>query len=84
MRQKPILRLLTKHGPEVIKLFSYSIQLRLKSYLQINRKLLINIVVSLLSLADVKFSMLINMKMLTLISWHFRIYQQRKFGVQLS
>ena len=49
-------------GPDVIKLFPHSTQLSMKFYLLINNKLLINTVVFLLSLAGVKFSKHMNMK----------------------
>ena len=54
-------------GPEVIKLFSRSTQLSLKCVLLINRKLLTIASSFLLKVADMKISMLINMKMPTTV-----------------
>ena len=37
-----------------------------------------------LSPSDVVFIMLVNVKMPTLVCWHFNIYEQDKFRAQLS
>ena len=53
-------------GPEVIKLFSCSTQMSTKFQLLINTKIPTNEDVSALSLSDVVFIMLINVKMPTI------------------
>ena len=54
-----------------------STQLSMKIYLLINSKLLISTVVFLLNLDECEIFYAYN-------SWHFHIYQQRKFHAQLS
>ena len=54
-------------GPGVIKLFSYSTQLSMKFQLLITTKILTNEEVFALSLSDVVFIMLINVKMPTIV-----------------
>ena len=70
-------------GPEVIKLFSCSTQLSMKFYLLMNSKLQISTVVFLLNLAEYVIFSAYEYENAN-ISWHFYIYQQRKFLAQLS
>ena len=70
-------------GPEVIKLLPCSTQLSMEFYLLINSKLLISTVIFLLSLAEYEIFSAYEYENAN-ISWHFHIYQQRKFHAQLS
>ena len=63
--------------------FSCSTQLSMKFYLLINSKLLISTVVFLLSLAECEIFYAYEYENAN-SSWHFHIYQQRKFHAQLS
>ena len=75
-----------KPDPQVIKLLSGSTQLSMK--FQLLRKLKYRQMQMLhaLSLSDVVFIMLINVKMPTIVGncWHFHIYEQDKIHAQLS
>ena len=71
-------------GPEVIKLFSCSTQLSTKFQLLMKTKILKNKEVSNgLSLLDVVFIMLINVKMSTIVGI-LTFYEQAKLRAQMS
>ena len=65
-------------GPEVITLVPCSTQLSMKFYMLINGKLLISPVVFLLNSAECEIFYAYEYENAT-NSWHFHIYQQRKF-----
>ena len=73
---------LTYSGPEVIKLFSCSTQLSRKFQLLIKTKIQAKNNCLALSLSDVVFIMLINVKMPTIVGI-FNIYEQDEFCVKL-
>ena len=70
-------------GPEVIKLFSCLTQLSTKLQLHIKLKFRQMEMLLALSLSDVVFIILINVKN-AINYWHFNIYEQVKFRAQLS
>ena len=70
-------------GPEVIKLYPCSTQLSMKFYLLLNSQFLINTIVFLLSLAEFEIFYAYEYEKAN-SSWHFHIYEQRKFHAQLS
>ena len=68
-------------GPMIIKLFPYSAEPSMKFYLLLNSKLLICTVVFMLSLAECELFYAYEFENAN-ISWHFYIYQQRKFQLR--